>query len=251
MIWTHSDPNLPASVNSAMARLRSADWTAGSAGAQARDLQALCALKAILVGHLLGTISYSQTSSGDPTADIGGTLDTSVGERADAARALVAPLVFYYDRAGFSPLPNADLQTTAPGDVGLWPIPVIIAVSVAGAAVLGWVAHETAGVVRYFKSVDSTQKEIQRLDAQVTDMLNRHVQDEKTTSQQKALSDDERAQIGALNKRIGELTGKLGPEAQPSALASVPWYAWTIGAAAVVGLGALAIYRPRPLARAA
>lgn len=241
LTWTHYDPNLPQSVDDGMAMLRAGDFTIGPTTAQLRGLQAVLTLKAVIIGHLLGTATYSTDSTGDSQGDIAGNLSVP-GERGDAARALVAPVVVYYSLAGLPALDDyGTYESVAPADVGVWPLAVIIVVGIAGAAVLGWGMQKGTELVKFFHTQNTQVSEIQKLDARVTDVLNKHVQVERDTKQVIPLSPAEKQVVADLNARIAQLQGQLTQPTSPGILSSVPWYAWAIGGAAVLGIGALAV----------
>ena len=69
----------------------SGDWSAPDT-ANVRNVQAVMALKGILVGYLCGVVTNTTDPNGDTTTTVDADVLSSVGERGDCARALLAPL---------------------------------------------------------------------------------------------------------------------------------------------------------------
>jgi hypothetical protein len=246
---TYSDPNLPESVNSGMARLRDCDWQSGTQESQVRDWRAVCALKAILIGHLFGSADYESNPDGTTAVSLAGDM-TLTGERADAARALLSPLTYYYNAADLEPLSSqGEIYLTAPNELGLWPLAVIVTVAIAGTAIIGWGMQKATELTKFFAAQKAQLSEIQRLDAKVTDLVNGHVQAEVKSGTPIPMSDAEKLQFETLNQRIRQLQSQLEPE--KTASPAVPWWAWLILGAGVAGVGAGALMQRHSPARQA
>lgn len=260
MIWTHYDPLLAANADAGLAQLSRAD-VSGPASVAVRNLQAVIALKAILVGHLCGVVTYSlNPSTGETTASVEADVVNSVGERGDIARGLLAPLFAYALEARLPPDPGTDVSTIAPSDTGLWPVVVIVIV--AGGAVLlgGWIAQKAADVVTAWHAVNAQRDELQKADARLTQLVSEHVQKEQAAGKTLPIDDATKAQLQVLTARTQTLTDAI-KSANPDAGggSSLPWYAWAgigVGGALVLALmlrqsgGGVTIVR-EPLAQAA
>ena len=240
MIWTHYDPNLAASADAGLVSMLSGDWSAPET-ANIRNLQAVCALKGILVGYLCGRVTNTTDSSGEVTSSIDADVGASVGERGDCARALLAPLEAYALDARLAPMPAGDISTLAPQDTGLWPLAVIAVI--AGGAVLlgGWIAHEASSVIKAWHATNAQRDQLEADDAKLTRLVSDHVQKEQAAGKTLPLDDATKVQMAAVVQRTQELTAALrsaNPDTQPSS-SVLPWYAWAgigVGGALVLAL---------------
>ena len=235
-MWRHADPNMSDSATAGLAAMAAADWS-GNERALVRDFQAVLALKLMLVAELCGSVSFEPTGEAIVSADV----IAATGDRADAARALLAPISVYALGAKLGPVPAGDIVTAAPQDTGA--LPVIIVAIVAGAALAGWVAHEASGVIKYFKTANDQRDTMQKADAAATAMLAKHIEAEQVAGKAIELSAAEREQLAILKQRADEMSKALASQNEKPA-APVPWYVWAgVGAA---GVAALAYLVSRP-----
>ena len=238
--WTHYDPNLASSAAAGLNSMLSGDWSAPDS-ANVRNIQAVMALKGILVGYLCGVVTNTTDPNGEMTTTVDADVLSSVGERGDCARALLAPLNVYALDAKIGPMPAGDLSTVAPADTGLWPL-AVIAVVAAGAVLLGgWIAHEASSVVKAWHAVNAQRDQLQQDDAKLTQLVADHVQKEQAAGKTLPLDPAVQVQMAAVVKRTDDLTAAL-KNANPDAQAStsiLPWYAWAgigVGGALVLAL---------------
>ena len=245
--FTYFDPNLAASCDSALARLAGNDWSSGSDASKIRDLGGITAFKCLLVGYLVGQVTQTTSPDNVVSAEVSGDL-SQPGERGDFARGLLAPLVYYYAAAALPAQPEqSGLAFVAPADTGLWPIPVIIAVTVAGSAIAIWTEQKATDLVKFFKTQNTQVAEIQRLDSKLTDTVSQHVKAEQVAKAQIPFTEAERLQLTSLRERLNQLQGQLGEPPSGSWINQIPWYAWAIGAGALVAIAGVSILSRTPL----
>jgi hypothetical protein len=235
MKWTHFDPNLPASFDDGLAALSSGQWPTPKTRA-IRDLQALQAVRAALIGHLLGGVSYTTDSSGVTSCVVAVDLTSTVGERADAARALVAACRAYWLNAGLPALADTDETTTAPVDTGAIPFVAITAV-VVGGAVVGWIGAKAFEYLNTKADIEAKANALKASDAAALKVLSDHMAEEKASGGIKPFSPAEQQVLDKLNAQAQKLTEAVSRPVSPSFFDSVPWYGWAIAA----GVGAILI----------
>jgi hypothetical protein len=217
-------------------RLASNDWSGSSA---VEDFLALMALRCVLAGYLVGDVSRTTSAEGKVTIDV--VLDgrKSVPERAQAARALIAPLGAYGDLAG---LEFATQQT----DTGAIPIAVLIAggvvavsVVIAQSYVLMNIADKAAQVVDGALRRKDASQEIQNADAEVVKLVNNHIQREQNEGKALPLDAATKAAISGLETRVGSL---VKSSFESAAYQSLPKWVWpTVGVSAVAVVTAIFI----------
>jgi hypothetical protein len=230
MKWTHFDQNLAASFDAGLAQMAAADWSASDV-VSVKNLQAVQATRALLIASLIGTATYTTLADGRTSVDASADLTSGSGERYDAARALLAPCKVYALAAGLPPIVDQDFVTQAPEDTGLWPVAVVIACVVVGGAVVGWISHETASVIKYFKTENTQKDALARTDAAALDVIAKHTQEEQKQGKGIPFTEAERTALSMLEQRSNEMASAIQKKSDPAASA-LPWYVWA-GAGAV------------------
>lgn len=230
MKWIHSDPNLAAHFDAGLAQMAAADWSASDVVC-ARNLQAVQATRALLIASLIGTAAYTTLDDGRTSVLATADLSSGSGERYDAARALLAPCNVYALASNLPPIVDGDFMTTAPEDTGLWPVAVIIACVVVGGAVVGWISHETASVVKYFKTENTQKDALARTDAAALDVIAKHTQAEQAQGKGIPFTEAEKTALAMLEQRSAEMASAIQKKSDPTT-GALPWYVWA-GAGAV------------------
>lgn len=219
------------SAQSGLNALAASDWSAPASAAVA-NLRAVCALKLLLVGYLVGTVTMQTDADGRQVAHVGADLSAVTGERAEMARSLLAPSVAYAMGAGLRAPVEDDFQTGGASDTGLWPIPIIIAAIVVGGSVTAWVAHEAADVVKFFKNANDQKDALQKADAAATEVISKHVQAEQTEGKALEFSEAEKLALGLARKRADDMVEQMKKRDTDSS--GFPWYVWAGGGAAAL-----------------
>lgn len=244
MKWTHFDQNLAASFDAGLQQMAAADWSASDVVC-AKNLQAVQATRALLVASLVGTATYTTLADGRVSVDAIADLTSGSGERYDAARALLSPCNVYALGANLPPIADGDFVTQAPEDTGIWPVAVIVACVVVGGAVIGWMSHETASVVKYFKSANDQKDVLTKADAAAVDLVSKHVQNEQVQGKGIPFTDAEKTALSILQKRADEMSAAMQKRSEdPASGSALPWYVWA--GAGAVGLVAVLYLTNRP-----
>lgn len=236
MKWTHFDPNLPASFDDGLAALSSGVWPTPKTRA-IRALQAVQAVRCALIGHLLGGVSYTTTPDGVTSCVVEVDLAGTTGERAAAAKSLVAASRAYWLLSGIPAPSNADQVTTAPADTGAIPFVAITAV-VVGGAVVGWIGAKAFEYLNTKADLEAKANALKASDAAALKVLSDHMAEEKAAGTVKAFSPAEQAILDKLNAESQKLTEAVSrPIDNGFSFSSIPWYGWAIAA----GVGAVLI----------
>lgn len=213
-------------------RLERVDWSGGNRAVE--DFLGLLALRCVLAGYLVGSVSRSTAVDGKTTIDV--VLDGRDSDpgRARAARAVVAPLGAYGDLAGLS---FASTVT----ETGAVPLAVLIvggvvAVSVVAAQsyVLMHIAEKAAEVVDGALKRSDASSEIQRADAEVIKLVNNHVQREQQEGKALALDSATKAALSGLESRVGSLVKSSFDNTVQKVLPTWVWPVVGVSAVAVV-----------------
>lgn len=215
-----------------IARLERVDWSGGASAVE--DFLGLLALRCVLAGYLVGTVSRSTGLDGKTTIDV--VLDgrDSDPDRARAARALVAPLGAYGDLSGLSF--SSTITETGAVPLAVLIIGGVVAVSVVAAQsyVLMHIAEKAAEVVdRALKRSDASA-EIQKADAEVIKLVNNHVQREQTEGKALPLDAATKAALSGLESRVGTLVKSSFESTGQKVLPTWLWPVVGVSAVAVV-----------------
>lgn len=239
---TIQNRQLSVSATEGLRHLETADWSTSAHPTQ--EFLALLALRLVLAGYLIGSVTKTTDSNGLTTFHVEApTGQVKFDERFGAVAALLEPLRYYASQAGISLTLTAD-------ETGALPIPILIvggavAVSavVAQAYVVMYAAEKAAQIVDGALRRKAAASEVQRADGEVIKLVNNHVQREQAAGKALPLDDATRIAIGGLQTRIGSLV-KHAFEQETSK--GFPLWGWPVaGLTAAAVATAIIIYRKK------
>lgn len=225
-----SDRNLSVAATEGIRHLQSADWSSSTRPTE--EFLAVLALRLVLVGYLVGSVTRSTSADGQTVISVSLPANDIGGERLDAARAVLAPLGIYADLAGLR------LEKRA-SDTGAVPIPVLILGGVVTVSFIAaqsylvmYVADKAGEITDRVLKRQAAAAEIQRADAEVLKLVNNHVQREQVAGRTLSLDEGTKFALAGLQSRVGSLV-QLGYQSAEKGFPS-----WVLPAA---GLAALAV----------
>ncbi len=239
---TIQNRQLAVSATEGLRHLEAADWSASVHPTQ--EFLALLALRLVLSGYLVGSVTKSTDSSGLTTIHVEAPVgDVHMNERLNAVAALLEPLRYYASQAGISITLTAD-------ETGAIPIPVLIvggavAVSavVAQAYVVMYAAEKAATIVDGALKRRAAAAEVQRADGEVIKLVNNHVQREQAAGKTLPLDDATKLAMAGLQTRIGSV---LKNAFESEKKEGFPLWGWPIaGLAAAAAVTAIITYRKK------
>ena len=239
---TIQNRQLATSATEGLRHLESADWSASVHPTQ--EFLALLALRLVLSGYLIGSVTKTVDSSGLTTIHVEAPSGrVQMDERFNAVAALLEPLRYYASQSGISLTLTAD-------ETGAVPIPILIvggavAVSavVAQAYVVMYAAEKASQIVDGALKRSAAAAEVQRADAEVIKLVNNHVQREQASGKALPLDEGTRVAIGGLQTRIGSLVKYAYQKENEKGFPLWGWPVAGLTAAAVVT--AIIMYRKK------
>jgi len=231
---------LAVAATEGLRHLETADWT--SSTNPKSEFLALVALRLVLAGYLIGSVSKTTQADGTTTIAVEIPGGTQPADRLLAARSLIDPLAAYLSAAGLSF--SSQLET------GAVPIPVLIvggAVAVtaivAEAYVVSFACEKASEVVDKALTRDAAAKEVQRADAEVIKLVNNHVAREQAAGRRLQIDDATMLALTGLQSRIGSLVKNAFSSEAKSILP--PWVLPAAGVAAAAAIAFVLVHKGR------
>lgn len=212
-VWFHTDERgADVAGSSGLRRALSGDWASGPLDVRVDDFRGYLLAHAYARASLLGAVSEREGMW---------LLNPAVPENARESERGLAALVMQRTTdalASGDPLfrawrcPRAVVtEAGRPLEVAALPALALVAVAVAGAAALAYVANQAAQVVDNFMARKQTLAQIVQADAQVTELVTGHVDRERKEGKALPLDAATKAALGELSRRQEALRKQTTP----------------------------------------
>lgn len=238
--WTHSDPTLNARASAGLDAM--AGDGLGNTQAAVNQWLGVTALRGLLCGYLIGSVSAVTSQEGITTYQVAFDLSdtTQPLARRRVAAALLSPIRAY------AALAYPDEQATQATDVGVIPIALIAGVAVQVAIVAGatvaitYAVHQASQIVNGIFNRKADAEILEKKDAAALTAVAQHVEAEQKAGKALPISAATQAVIDQASLATREVLAKRDPGVE-SGLAVAnswlpAWVPWLGGAAAGAAL---------------
>lgn len=197
-LWIHRDTSITNAIEEGLGRSLRRDWASGSLGDRVRAWQGLLVERAMLMASLGGTLEPAP-AEGFAALINPSPLPSTAGER----RAVMVALYRTCEIFATDEEAQRHIETSSSsGDTGIvitWPIAAVaVAVVIAGAAAIGYAAHQSAQIIDRSLSRSEDAQRLAQRDAELLKLIRDHQEQEQKAGKQLPLSEPQRLALDAL-----------------------------------------------------